>query len=207
MLFGHDTGDLELRRRGDGSHRLSGRFPYGRAAVLSDGGRTGQPRKEIIEPRAFKFRVEDPEEDIHLLVGHSFDKPLASKRTGTLRLRDSDEALDFEADITSEIAETQHGADAIRLIESRLAVGLSPGFRIPPARRVPVAERVEEEPYDPPRGLFRALIRRIYSALLYELSLVTRPSYTDAQVEMRNWTVEDIGPDRGLHRALHRWRA
>jgi len=73
---------LELRREG-GETRLRGSFPYGSLAVLSDGGRRGRPRKERFAPRAFGFRVEDPEAEIHLLAGHSFDRPLASKRAGT----------------------------------------------------------------------------------------------------------------------------
>jgi HK97 family phage prohead protease len=208
MLFGGlDSGGLELRRARDGSHRLHGRFPYGKAAVLSDGGRTGRPRKEIVAARAFAYRVERAEEDVHLLVGHSYDRPLASKMTRTLALQDSDEALNFEATITPQIADTSYGADAIKLIDSGLAVGISPGFRIPPRRRVENAERVEEEPYDPSRGLFAALIRWIFSALLYELSLVTRPAYDEAQIEMRDWQVDESS-SLALPRshALARWR-
>ena len=38
---------------------------------------------------AFAFAVEDEAREIHLLSGHSFDRPLASKRRGTLRLDDA----------------------------------------------------------------------------------------------------------------------
>jgi phage head maturation protease len=56
--------------------------------------------------------------------------------------------------------------------------------------------------------MFRAIIRRIKSALLYELSIVTRPAYVEAQVSMRNWQVsaKPEGLDAGLHRTLSRWR-
>lgn len=223
MLWGHHQGGLELRRADDGSHRLSGKFPYDRYAVLSDGGRTGKPRKEVIAPRAFEYRVNTPSEhggkkEIHLLVGHDFNHPLASVRSGTLNLRDSAEALIFEAIISLAIAETSHGKDALALIGAGLAVGISPGFRIPPARAVPVAEEVEQEPDDgtiDEQGQRRlgAIIRRIKAALLYELSIVTRPAYPEAQVEARNWTPGAAGllvpeaPDAGLCRALNRWRA
>ena len=78
MLYGGTIhgGGLEVRREPDGSVKLAGRFPYGKTAVLSDGGRRGRPRKERFAPRAFQFRVDDPEAEIHLLSGHSFDKPL-----------------------------------------------------------------------------------------------------------------------------------
>ena len=87
-----------------------------------------------------------------------------------------------------------------------LILGLSPGFRIPPPRTVPDAEKVEEE--DPREGT--ALIRTIYAALLYELSAVVIPAYTEAQIEARNWipSRDQIDPlNTGLHRTLNRWRA
>lgn len=213
MLIGGaiDGGALELRRDRSGEARLRGRFPYGVAAVLSDGGRTGRPRKEVFAARAFAFRVSDPAEDIHLLVGHDFGRPLASKATNSLQLRDSAEALTFEAVISREIAETQHGRDALALVAAGLAVGLSPGFRIPPERAVPDAEEITEEPDDgtldaqgqPRRG---ALIRTVKAALLFELSIVTRPAFREATVEERNWALREA-PDTGLRRAFQRWRA
>jgi HK97 family phage prohead protease len=212
MLFGGlDAGGLELRRAADGSHRLRGRFPYGRPAVLSDGGRTGRPRKEVIAARAFAYRVDDPKEDIHLLVGHSYDRPLASKSTGTLSFTDTDDALTFVAIITADIAQTSHGRDVLAMLFAGLAIGLSPGFRIPPERAVKEAEKVEEEAYDPSRDMYGAIIRTILQALLYELSIVTRPAYDQAQVEARNWmpdtTTGLLLPDRGLPHAMNRWRA
>lgn len=212
MLWGGvaDGGGLELRRESDGGVRLSGRFPYGAYAVLSDGGRSGRPQKEVIASRAFEYRVNDPKEDIHLLVGHSYDRPLASKGNGTLTMRDTAAALVFEAVISRAISETSYGRDALAMIGAGLAVGISPGFRIPPARAVPDAEEITEEPDDgviddqgqPRRG---ALIRTVKAALLYELSLVVRPAYPDAQVEARNWTPGAVARP-GIHH-LKRWRA
>lgn len=216
MLYGgHDSGGLEVRRAADGSHRLRGRFPYNKPAVLSDGGRTGKPRKEVIAPRAFAYRVNDPKEDIHLLVGHSYDRPLASKLTDTLSLKDTDEALTFDAIITREISQTSYGIDAIAMLLSGLAIGLSPGFRIPPERAVEEAEKITEEPYDPSKGMYGAIIRMILEALLFELSIVTRPAYDEAQVELRNWSAMKSASDadlsanrveRGLYLPLARWR-
>lgn len=211
MLHGFHEGGLEVRRQSDGSTRLRGRFPYGKKAVLSDGGRNGRPMKEQFAPGAFRYRIERPGEDVHLLVGHDYGKPLASKATGTLTLRDTAAALLFEALITREVAETQHGRDALALISSGLAVGISPGFRIPPERAVPNAERIEEEPDDgtldedgqPRRG---AIVRTILSALLFELSIVTKPAYDEAQVEARCWMPTAQGPDVGTFQALRRWR-
>lgn len=200
MLWGGaDGGRLELRRQGGGA-RLSGSFPYGRPATLSDGGRTGRPRKEVIAPRAFAYRVERSDEDIHLLSGHDYGKPLASRGAGTLDLSDGDDALRFEANIRPEIADTSHGRDALAMIEAGLAVGLSPGFRLPPKRAVPEPERIEDE--DPAEG--QAIIRTVLAALLYELSLVTRAAYKDAQVEKRCWAVPKA---RMICPPRYRWRA
>ena len=179
------TGTLELRAGGGRGRRLRGRFPYGDSnrAIVSDGGRTGRPRKEVFAARAFEYRVADPKAEIHLLIGHDYGKPLASKLTGGLVLRDSAEALVFDADISPEIASTSYFLDWFAGFSAGLVVGLSPGFRIPPPAAVPPeeAEKVEEE--DPKEG--RALIRTIFQALLFEISLVTAPAYPETEVEAR----------------------
>ena len=200
MLHGGQFGGLELRREGDGATRLSGRFPYGKPATLTDGGRRGRPRKEVIAPRAFAYRVGRPEEDIHLLVGHSYDRPLASRGAGTLDLTDDDDALTFEARISVEMTGVSYVRDFLSAMRAGLILGISPGFRIPPERVAPNAETVEEE--DPAEGM--ALIRTVREALLYELSVVTRPAYQEAQVEARNW---DAGPAaRPIKRRAYSWR-
>ena len=214
MLYGAAT-ELTTRMESDGSRTLSGRFPYGKTATLSDGGRRNRPRKERFASKAFEFRVEQPDTEIHLLVGHDFDKPLASKLSDTLKLTDTAEALSFEARILPAVLETQHARDAFALLTSGLAVGLSPGFRIPPERAVNDAEEVEQEPDngepdengDPQRG---ALIRTIKAALLFELSIVTRPAFEDAQIEERSWRLPSrvrSHPIKGLMFApAYRWR-
>lgn len=201
MLTGFDSGGLELRKRASGAMSLRGRFPYNKAAVLSDGGRSGRPRKEILAARAFSYRVERPDEDIHLLVGHSYDRPLASRGAGTLDLKDSDEALTFTAEITEEMQTVSYVQDFLAAYRANLIVGLSPGFRIPPERVVPNAEEVTEE--DPSLGM--ALIRTIFAALLYEISLVTRPAYSETEVEARNWQPTSGGVLMPKRRA-YTWR-
>jgi HK97 family phage prohead protease len=166
---------------------LRGSFPYGVTATLSDGGRKGRPRKERFASRAFQYRVEQPDAEIHLLVGHDYGKPLASKLNETLTLTDGDDALSFEARILPSVLETVHGRDALALLSAGLAVGLSPGFRLPPERAVEDPESVEREPNNPDEGQHGAIIRTVKAALLFELSIVTRPAFEEAQVEARNW--------------------
>lgn len=198
MLYGGAFGgELELRAGRGKSRRLKGTFPYGKRAVLSDGGKTGRPKKEVIASKAFAYRIDRPEEDIHLLVGHSYDRPLASRGAGTLDIRDTDDAVTFDAEIVPEVVDTPYGADFLGAFEARLIRGISPGFRIPPPVTVPDAEKVEEE--DPREG--RALIRTILQALLYELSFVTVAAYREAfgeeseerQLDMRSWDVTPGG--------------
>jgi len=188
MLTGFADGGLELRKRASGALALQGRFPYGKRAVLSDGGRSGRPKKEVIAPRAFAYRVDRPEEDIHFLVGHSFDKPLASRSAGTLDLVDADDALTFTATISEEMQEVSYVRDILAGISAGLTLGISPGFRLPPKRAVPEPEVIEDEGHDPENGAHNAIIRTVLAALLYEISVVTRPAYPEAQVEARNWS-------------------
>jgi HK97 family phage prohead protease len=205
MLYGHHAGGLELRRAADGAARVHGVFPYNKTAVLSDGGRNGRPRKEIIRPRAFAYRVERPDENIHLLAGHDYNRPLASREAGTLTLKDSDEALTFEAIITPEIQRASYVADLLAGIAAGLVLGLSPGFRLPPERAVKNAETIENEGTDPANGMHNAIIRSVWAALLFELSVVTVAAYLEAQVEARNWTPSGDGKAQ-LVSHLHRWR-
>ncbi|WP_111431021.1 HK97 family phage prohead protease [Rhodobacteraceae bacterium DSL-40] len=200
MDHGVHLGSLEIRDSGDGSRRLRGRFPYGKRAVISDGGRRGRPQKEEFAPKAFAYRVEKPDEEIHLLLGHSYDQPLASKLNDTLILEDTPEALKFEAIILPPVQRTTFWMNFWAGFQAGLIVGLSPGFRLPPERAVPAeeAEQIEEE--DPEEG--DALIRTIFQALLFEISLVTRPAYSETEVEARSL----IMPPRPQFRALDRWR-
>jgi phage head maturation protease len=109
------------------------------------------------------------------------------------------------------IARTSYAADAIAMLLSGLAIGLSPGFRIPPERAVKEAEKVEEEPVEPDKGMNGAIIRTVLDALLFELSIVTMPAYEEAQVEARSWVpsslkIKELG-GRGFYLPLKRWRA
>ncbi|MEM8551087.1 MAG: HK97 family phage prohead protease [Pseudomonadota bacterium] len=195
-------GALEVRRRRDGSARLAGRFPYQQTAILSDGGRRGRPRKERFAPRAFSYRIDRPGEEIHLLSGHDYSRPLASRGTRTLEIEDTDAAVEFEATIPATITDVGHIRDVLALLETGLAIGLSPGFRLPPERAVRDAETIEEEPYRPEEGMHRAIIRTINAALLYEMSIVTSAAYSQATVEARDWQASVCAP---MHAAL-RWR-
>jgi hypothetical protein len=189
MLWGAAQGGaLELRQDENGGARLRGRFPYNAPAVLGEG--PGGRRIEVIAPRAFSARIEAGAE-IHLLSGHDYQKPLASTTAGTLTLRDTAAGLDLEARIDPG---TTWARDFLEAHRAGLIRGLSPGFRV-----APDGERIEAQGGD--------MRRTVTRAALFELSAVTRPAYSDAQLEARNWTPSDHAPDSGLMRALSQWRA
>ena len=171
-------GTLEIRR-GGGRGQIFGRFPYGGTATLSDRGRT---RKETIASGAFGFAIEDETREINLLVGHSFDAPLASRRAGTLEISDSPEAVEFLATLPEESRQPTWMRDAVLSIDTGLMQGLSPGFRVPPSTTVPRAQELIPEPGNPD-----VLIRRVNQAVLFEMSMLTRAAYEDARVELRDW--------------------
>ena len=192
--------ELEIRARG---RKLAGSFPYNATAVVSARGRV---RKERIRPRAFSWQIEEFEKlqaqaaaevkkglnearaqllreemarrNVDLLRGHSFDKPIASLLGGGLKLDDTATALRFEADLPAD--PPTWVADTVKAVEAGLIRGVSPGFRVPPRSVVPNAEELVDEPGNP-----GVQIREVRQAVLYELSLVTRPAYPASTVDMR----------------------
>ncbi len=198
-------GELEIRRRGGGSF-LSGAFRYGRTATISDRGRV---RKERVDGRAFGWQLREFERvqeelsqalgeafeeadrvsalrqelerrNVHVLSGHDFNKPLGSMLAGSARVVDGDDALRFEIDLPDVADQPTHMRDAVAMVRSGLAGGISPGFRVPPRNVVPDAETLEAEPGNP-----GVSIRVIRQAVLYELSIVTRPAYAETSVDVR----------------------
>ena len=167
--------ELELRR---GGRQISGRFPYGSMATLSS---RGSVRKERFSPGAFKFAIEDAEREIHLLSGHDYAKPLASKRAGTLEMVDTRTGVIFEANLPPEEQWTTWQRDAVLSIQHGLFKGLSPGFQVPPPSAVRKAEELLPEPGNP-----SVQIRQINEAVLFEMSTVTRPAYQETALDVRS---------------------
>jgi len=189
MLYGGvaEGGGLELRRESNGGVRISGRFPYMAQTMLARG------RFEQFAARAFSERL-NGSGDVHFLAQHDFTQPLASRSAGTLELRDSDAALEFEATITPEVASTTWARDFISANSAGLIKGLSPGFRVAAG-----GDTVEK------RG--DGILRTVRTAELIELSAVTVPAYPDAQIEARNWQAhQDRLPILGAAYAHNRWR-
>ena len=194
--------DLEVRARGR-KRTLRGSFPYGKEAVVSDRGRV---RKERFNAGAFswqlrefaKLQAEIPKviakaadearrqilenelarRNVDLLRGHNYDRPIASMLSGSLKVTDSRDALRFEADLPEDPPSWVE--DTVKAVDAGLIRGVSPGFRVPPASAVANAEELIDEPGNP-----GVQIRQINQAQLFELSLVTRPAYTESAVDLR----------------------
>ena len=187
---------LEYRQKG---RRLSGRFPYGATATISD---RGAVRKERFASRSFSFALEDPDRTISLIRGHDFNVALAvrSPKIKTLELVDADDALAFEATLPPLSRQPTHMRDALLDVQNGMLAGISPGFRVPPSSVVPDAEDFIPEPGNP-----GVEIRVIKQAVLFELSLVHRPTYKDTSVELRgNRAEQDAqrGADELKRRAM-----
>ena len=204
------VGELEIRAPAGGARILSGRFPYGRTATVRDRGRR---RKERIGPDAFGWqmrefaklqkemgqKIEDTidayrlslfqeeleRRNVHVLAGHDFNKPLGDMKRGTARVTSTDEALEFEVDLPDEADMPSYMLDAVKEVRTGRAGGISPGYKVPPRNVVPNAETTVPEPGNP--GVD---IRVVNQAVLYEVSVVSRPVYGSTDVDLR---AEDCG--------------
>lgn len=170
----------EIRQVGRG---IAGRFPYNSLAVRADRGRV---RKETFRPGAFSFSLGDPERDVFILSGHDFDKPLARKSNDSVRFNDTAEALEFEV---PELPDTSFVRDLLELLALGLAVGVSPGFVVPPEDVVPGAQGFEPEP-----GNEDVMIRVLHNVRLFELSIVSLPAYRDSSAQLRHDEFDHLLP-------------
>ena len=209
-------GELELRQSG---RRLAGRFPYSqksgdRMATVMNRGRV---RKERIAPDAFGWQIREFEKlqgelsqaigdavdearvqvlrqeierrNIHVLAGHSYDRPMGDMLRSGARVQSTREAVEFEIELPDESNQPSYMRDAVAMVRAGLIGGISPGFRVPPRAVVPNGERLEPEPGNP-----AVQVRVIENAVLSELSIVTRPAYSETDIDVR--ALEAIPPRR-----------
>ena len=189
---------VEVRRRGRG---LSGEFRYDRDKVTRDRGRR---RKVRVRSGAFSWQLErfaelqaelsesiaeaiegaaadavrDAAREVQLLAGRSYDAPLASLRTGTLKLEDTDEALRFEVDT---LPATSYAADLRAGMDGKAAdYGVDVLYTVPPADVVPDAVSIEVEPETGTE------IEVVHRGILQAIAIVSRaPRGNGGRVEKR----------------------
>ena len=218
-------GELEIRAKG-GRRSLRGSFPYSpgpgrRMATVRD---RGKVRKERIEGDAFGWQMREfaklqkqmaelieasvdqariellrqelERRNVHILAGHDFGKPLGDLKNGTATVTSTREAVDFEVDLPDDADMPSWMADTVKAVRTGRAGGISPGFRVPPATVVADAEGLEPEPGNP-----AVQVRVIRQAVLHELSIVTRPAYSETDVDLRAWEA----PEPRTGRRTPRW--
>lgn len=149
--------DFDLREEEDGM-----RFE-GYAAVFNQpsrplpGGMRGQTFTERIAPGAF-LRSLKSRNDIKLLWDHNSGQPLASTRSGTLKLREDDYGLR----VMAQLPNTTTGRDAAELIRTQVIDSMSFGFTIP--------RDGDEFNTDGTERILREV-------MLHEVSIVSFPAY------------------------------
>ena len=197
-------GAFEIRQRG-GGRALYGRFPYGRTATIRSAGRV---RKERFAPDSMSWQVrefqkaqkqmadtigasidkarkellieqlEDQLErrNTHLLVGHDFNRAVADMRSGSLSVKHTRAAVEIEAELPAEARQPSWVRDAVLAVEGGQLRGISPGFQVPAKG----AERLVRE-----SGDGDSMVREILDSVVFEYSLVARPSYASTTVDAR----------------------
>ena len=197
-------GAFEIRARG-GGRALYGRFPYGKTATIRSAGRV---RKERFAPDSMSWQVrefakvqqemantigasidkarkellieqlEDALErrNTHLLVGHDYNRAVADMRSGSLTVKHTRTAVEIEAELPAEARQPSWVRDAVLAVEGRQLRGISPGFQVPAKG----AERLVKE-----SGDGDSLVREIMDSVVFEYSLVARPSYASTTVDAR----------------------
>ena len=201
--FGYFTGELEIRQ-GGGHGVLSGRMAYNQTATVASRGRV---RKERLGPDAMGWQIKEfaklhtemqtmlsstvdkarrlileqemERRNVHVLAGHSFDRPMGDLKHGTARITSDADSLAFEVDLPDPEDMPTYMADVVKEVRTQRAGGISPGFFMPPKDVVAGAEELLPEPGNP-----GVMIRLVRTAVMPELSIVTRPVYPST-VDMR----------------------
>ena len=194
----YSASGVEVRRRGRG---LSGEFRYDRDRVTRD---RGTRRKTRVSSGAFSWQLErfaelqeelqesiaeaiesgaadairDRAREVQLLAGRSYDAPLASLRTGTLKLEDGPETLRFEVD---ELPDTTYAADLRAAMDAGSAdFGVDLLYTVPPSDVVPNAVEIVTE------SDTGVQIEVVHRAVLQALAVVSRaPRGNGGRVEKR----------------------
>ena len=139
--------------------------------------------------------MEDDEREITVLRGHNFSEALGSKHAGNAVFKDGARALEVTLTLPTEAEQTLAQIDTLKQINQGLVRGISPGFRVPPSSTVPDAVSLIPEPGNP-----GVQIREIREAVLIEMSIVTRPAYSETSVAIRSENQPDAD-----HLDLYRW--
>ena len=197
-------GQLEIRQEGD-VPVLTAVFPLNRTATISNVGRVRKERfasgsmswqtKEFaklqdemakvlsrgVDDFMAQRRVAELEDALekrntHLLVGHDFNRAIADTKSGTLAVQHTDEAVFLRAELPPEDQQPSWVKDAVLAVRGKQLRGVSPGYNVTPQGRQRLVP--EDGPGD-------SLVREIQDSVVYEYSMVSRPSYSGTSLDTR----------------------
>lgn len=172
-------GEIERRALGEVRAAGEGRKLQGYAALYNSETKIPGLGREVIRPGAFTRALREGQ-DVRLLVNHEPSQILARTRNGTLRLREDERGLAFEADLP----DTQLARDVLELVRRGDLSQMSFAFR------------VKRDNWSPD-GL-----RELLDVDLFDVSVVTYPAYEETTVTARSR--KEAGPmpwnfDPNLH--------
>ena len=205
MDFPIFDGNLEIRQDGE-KPMLTAKFPLNTTATISATGRVRKERfnsgsmswqlREFAklqaqmgrvinsaiadaQKRAMVAKLEDALEkrNTFLLAGHSYATPIADMKSGTLRVRETPDYMELEADLPPESMQTSWIRDTVLGVQGGQVRGVSPSFNVTSKG----AERFVKEP--PEDGT--AMIREIMDSVVDHYGLVSRPAYPLTEVNTR----------------------
>lgn len=156
----------------------------GYAAVFGEAADIGGYFREVFAQGAFTETLKTA--DVRAYFGHDRGRVLGRVSAGTLRLREDTKGLAVEIDLP----DTTDGRDAKVSVDRKDITGMSFAFR---------ATREEwDETSNPPT-------RTIYSAEVYEVSIVSEPAYEGTSVALRS--LEAVRQEKRQHPAQRRIEA
>jgi len=134
---------------------------------------------EIIAPGAFADSLASGD-NVYLLHSHDVSRPLASTRSGSLKLREDARGLRFDA----RLIDSGTGGEVGRLVRRGDVNSMSFGFMV---------ERASDEEFKRDGD---TLVRIIKRARLMEISSVSFPAYKAARITARSLDSEPAPPKR-----------
>ena len=157
---------FEIRKNADGSQTIAGYAVRFGSLSLDLGG-----FKEKIAAGAFTQSLKD-NPDVQILYAHDDSKILGRVSSGTATVTQDAEGVRF----TCKLPDTTTARDLIALMERQDVSQMSFGFTVVPNG-------------DDWQDVGGQIIRTVNTAILYELSVVGNPAYTESSVSLRSCPV------------------
>lgn len=182
-------GDIEIRTSADAADPIGFR---GTAAVFNSraviGGKYGWI--EQVAPGAFSSVLGD---DVRLLKNHNPDLILARTTADNLRLSQTKDGLDVDADMTP----TTYARDLALSLEARDVTQMSFAFEV--ASNGDEWDELDEDDPDFNKTVFNEIRTITKFKRLYDVSPVTYPAYTDTEASLRMRELRIFAEAIGLH--------